>query len=783
MYPISTKCLDLLRESHSVYAHVDLYFDGSLTVAGLSVVDGAVTVDRTQNVRRSCSLTFGDPTLFASYIDSALNLYGAELRVYQGVVFLDGTKEEIPLGVFTLEDLDIEESVAQSGGSLPKVTAYDRSQVLMRDQFLAPVDYSGWDIKAAITTLVTTSMPSVKIVFDPSLVSSILPGGSVFTQDRLGAVQTLCAAMGGEGYFDVLGVFQVVPIPALSQADFAAGLISPAWTVDASTDAAIASGADSRGVLISAQRGLSRTDSFNGVSVFGVATGSAAQPYATAFDTDPLSPTYWGGTSATSTPGPYGHVVSQNQNQAVTTTLQAQTSANAILNNSVGLSRSLNFTSLPNPALDAGDVVKAIFKDGTIEAHIVESLSVPLNPTTGNFTASTRTTSYQLPALPSMTTASTVGGPLGISGTWKLVFHDDFGSGALNTANWTSNWLGAPGVVTAPISSSQLACYDPAQVSVSNGLLHLASTRKTQTVGGVPYNYASGIVQSSGKYSFTYGAFEAKINVPGVGSTVYNFPAWMTRGTNFPGDGQIIIFEGSNNQPKIAFRSGSSSPSFVIPGNYVGWHTFSAQWSPTAINYYFDGANIGTVVGGITSSPMFLVLHNAITQFGTTGNLITNPDFEIDTSNWTTASSFWTTSGATLTRITTDFFSGSACANVTTTAASAHQGMTFLVTGLGAHTRYTVSAMIKWISGRPVSLNIEDTTNSVGASTSSLSPTGWQMFNVDLVTGASGSANAIVSIMTDGTTGVSNFHVDSVFLTTVSLTDMQVEYVRVWKRA
>jgi hypothetical protein len=38
-----------------------------------------------------------------------------------------------------------------------------------------------------------------------------------------------------------------------------------------------------------------------------------------------------------------------------------------------------NFSSLPNPALECGDVIRVIHPDGTRELHQVQSFSVPLD--------------------------------------------------------------------------------------------------------------------------------------------------------------------------------------------------------------------------------------------------------------------------------------------------------------------------------------------------------------------------------------------------------------------
>jgi Domain of unknown function (DUF5047) len=392
MYPVTAKYLETLRDSRAAYCYADLYYYGDkINRSPIPVVDGSVTVDRTQNIRRTITATLGDPTLFQKYVQSNLAPFGAEIYIYQGINYMDGTTEVVPLGIFSMETVTYEESVTQSAGGLLQFTGNDRSQVLERDQFLVPVDYSGYVTSAAIQQLVQTALPQVTVNFCEALLNPVLPGGTTFSGTRLDAIQTLAAGIGAEAYFDVLGVFQVVPVEVLTQANLAGNLQNPAWTVDASTTEAVANGASEKGVLVQAARGISRTDAYNGVAVYGTGTTSSAQPVGFAFDTDPQSPTYWGGTLLNSPPGAYGRVTASIQIQTATTDAQCAVAAQAALSDALGLAWTVQFTCSPNPALEAGDFLKFIYPGGSYELHLLDSFQVPLNLTTGSWTGTTRT--------------------------------------------------------------------------------------------------------------------------------------------------------------------------------------------------------------------------------------------------------------------------------------------------------------------------------------------------------------------------------------------------------
>src|SRR6185437_15367710 len=75
-------------------------------------------------------------------------------------------------------------------------------------------------------------------------------------------------------------------------------------------------------------------------------------------------------------------------------------------------------------------------------------------------------------ASPSPSPSATTPGPVGQSGSWNLIFSDEFNSTALDRTKWTPGWFGSG--ITGPVNSSELACYDSAHVTeAGDGNLHL----------------------------------------------------------------------------------------------------------------------------------------------------------------------------------------------------------------------------------------------------------------------------------------------------------------------
>ncbi|MCP3820058.1 DUF5047 domain-containing protein [Streptomyces sp. A3M-1-3] len=346
MYPVSARFLAALAESHTVVTEVVLFkTDGG--VERLDHTGGSVTVDRGSAVRRTCTVTLPDPALIPRTPTDKLATYGAKLRISRGIQFNDGAIELVPLGVFRLDDAggDVDEGpVTLSGKSLEIIVADDK--------FTTPYRVSGTAV-TAITALILRSIPDAEIV---STATDAAIGAKTYDveADPWVAVLELAATIGAEVYADPDGVFVIEELPD--------PLTAPvAWTVAAGEG----------GVLIKADRRMSSDGVFNGVLARGENTESNTAPVSSlVVDTDPNSPTYWS--------GPFGRRPAFYNSSTLITTGQCTAAASLKLRSAKAPNASADITSLPNPALAPGDVLRAVYDDGTKELHQAHSFTVPL---------------------------------------------------------------------------------------------------------------------------------------------------------------------------------------------------------------------------------------------------------------------------------------------------------------------------------------------------------------------------------------------------------------------
>jgi hypothetical protein len=198
--------------------------------------------------------------------------------------------------------------------------------------------------------------------------------------------------------------------------------------------------------------------------------------------------------------------------------------------------------------------------------------------------------------------------PLGVAGSWKLAFDDEFSGSSLDSTKWSTGWFGSG--ITGPVNSSELECYDPSQVVQSNGELDLNLIKKSETCGGTSRPYTSGIVTTNGKFSFTYGYVEVRSWLPADSSgAIADWPGIWANGQSWPTDGELDILEGLSGSACWHFHSPSGGPGGCANGTWTGgWHTFGADWQPGSVTYYYDGIKVGAITTGITGAPLYIIL-------------------------------------------------------------------------------------------------------------------------------------------------------------------------------
>jgi beta-glucanase (GH16 family) len=212
--------------------------------------------------------------------------------------------------------------------------------------------------------------------------------------------------------------------------------------------------------------------------------------------------------------------------------------------------------------------------------------------------------------------------PAGISGNWKLILNSVFDGSSLDQSVWRQGWFGTG--TTGPINALEAACYKPGNVSFpGDGTLHLSVTSTPSTCKGRKRPYTGSVVttdpkdgRKSGGFQYRYGVLEAKVYVPGQGALLADWPAVTTFGQQWPQDGEDDILEVIGGAACFHFHSPGYAPSGHLGGCdtaiTAGWHTFASDWQPGSVTYYYDGREVGRIIKGVTSAPMYIVIVNTV---------------------------------------------------------------------------------------------------------------------------------------------------------------------------
>lgn len=355
MRPVSEEFQRLVTKSHRVATQATLYPADGTDPVTIPIIDGTVTLDSTASVRARCDIQVADPDWIPVVAGDKLSPFGSEIELRRGLYLSDGTTETVALGRFGIEDAEITDD---GTGTTVRVTALDRAEQISKAKFedAYQVD-AGTDFTEAILNIVSTAFPGVETAEGFDTATSLAIGKDVTAiqgDDAWEFAQGLATALGMVLYFDGDGYLTLRPYS------------------DSSVVAEIVEGEN--GVLLTASRNWSRTNSFNKVIVTGESTQDDTVYQGEATDTNPASPTFYG--------GPFGRVPEFRTYPQITSDSHAADVAEAILAQEIGAPSTVSFGMIPNPALEPEDTVLISRPDiGVNEEHVIDSLTIGLGAT------------------------------------------------------------------------------------------------------------------------------------------------------------------------------------------------------------------------------------------------------------------------------------------------------------------------------------------------------------------------------------------------------------------
>jgi beta-glucanase (GH16 family) len=183
-----------------------------------------------------------------------------------------------------------------------------------------------------------------------------------------------------------------------------------------------------------------------------------------------------------------------------------------------------------------------------------------------------------------------------------LIWSDEFNGSSLNTTNWTYDiGDGCPSLCGWGNNELEYYTNSTNNVRVGGGLLTIET--RAENMGG--RNFTSGKIHTNGKFSQTYGRFEASLRLPNGNGL---WPAfWMLATANtWPTSGEIDIMEFRGdilNRVDGTLHYGNAWPANQNDGSHyyhsvndlhTSFHTYAVEWEPGEIRWYFDNIRFKT---------------------------------------------------------------------------------------------------------------------------------------------------------------------------------------------
>jgi beta-glucanase (GH16 family) len=220
------------------------------------------------------------------------------------------------------------------------------------------------------------------------------------------------------------------------------------------------------------------------------------------------------------------------------------------------------------------------------------------------------------------------------SPAWKLVWSDEF-NGSNGSAVDASKWGFDSG--GGGWGNDELEYYTNRlqNSSQQDGNLVIKVLQEKYTgADGVSRNYTSARLKTLGKFSQTYGRFEARMKIP-RGQGIW--PAFWMLGDDiekpgWPACGEIDIMENIGKEPALVHGTihgpgysgdkGIGGP-YGLPGGQTfadDFHVFAVEWEPNAIRFYVDDhlyttrtpADLPKGAKWVYDHPFFMLLNVAV---------------------------------------------------------------------------------------------------------------------------------------------------------------------------
>lgn len=234
--------------------------------------------------------------------------------------------------------------------------------------------------------------------------------------------------------------------------------------------------------------------------------------------------------------------------------------------------------------------------------------------------------------------ASGAPAPNGPTGSYHLIFSDEFNGTSLDLSKWimcNSSFASSCIPYNEELEKFNVALTNNENVKVSGGQLHLIATKDSSgqiwsgmvSTGPNKFNYDQPNYQS---FQYTYGYYEGRVKFPkgnGFWPSMWMLPDQEKYG-GWPDSGEYDVVEIAGNDPTKGYFTAHWGPNGsgtcghpctpqeeTIPNAADGFHTYGFNWEEDGLTWYVDGQQMGEKVtdpAAIRNTPFYIIANFSV---------------------------------------------------------------------------------------------------------------------------------------------------------------------------
>jgi beta-glucanase (GH16 family) len=217
--------------------------------------------------------------------------------------------------------------------------------------------------------------------------------------------------------------------------------------------------------------------------------------------------------------------------------------------------------------------------------------------------------------------------PLGVGGSWRYTFGDEFNGPIAWGTTWADTSTAEADNGHGNMGNQQLEWNSRANCSTANGTLTITAKPDSITSpSGQHYNWSSCLLSSSPSYAFRYGYIEMRAQLPGPKGFWPAFWTWQAAGNNQWTETDVFEFYSDNHSRLYLTQHSGAGGAFPYAPAFdptTGYHTYGADIEADGTRFYVDGKLVYTAPGVSTGLTNIIVDNFVYSQIppaaGTTG--------------------------------------------------------------------------------------------------------------------------------------------------------------------